>query len=372
MTIRQLQAAFAAWRSERIPLVLASVCETHGSTYSKTGARMLVTGDGRFQGMLSGGCLEGDLAERAQAVLESGTPQSVTYDLGSSDEELWGLGVGCDGRMRIFLQPLVAESEYQPFAAMAGIFESDVTGAAITVLASTVASLAPGVTAIVHGSAFRTFGIPEQHAPAIRQIAEAAVSAKRSHTLAFDVEGGSAELLVALLTPPPRVLILGAGLDAGPVLRLMLELGWRVTVQDHRPAYLATGSFEAAERVLCEPADRLSRSVALDGFDAVIVMSHHLATDRSYLRQLAASRIPYIGLLGPPHRKRRLIDDVRDDLGAAGASLESRVHGPAGLDIGGDGPASIALSIVAQIHDQLKGPAIPERRELLHRCEDAR
>lgn len=356
MTIRQLQASFEAWRSQRIPLVLASVCETHGSTYSKAGARMLITGDGWFQGMLSGGCLEGDLAERAQVVLESRAPQSVTYDLGSSDEELWGLGVGCDGRMRIFLQPLLPESEYQPFAVMAEIFASDVTGAAVTVLASGAASLVPGATAIVHGPDLRTFGIPEPHGPRIREIAEAAVSAKRSHTAALEVEGGSAEVLVALLAPPPRVLILGAGLDAGPVLRLMLELGWRVTVQDHRPAYIATGHFEAAERVLCEPADRLSRSLDLDRFDAVIVMSHHLATDRSYLRQLAAARIPYVGLLGPPHRKRRLIDDLRDDLGDAGESLESRVHGPAGLDIGGDGPASIALSIVAQMHEQLKGP----------------
>lgn len=360
MTIRQLKAAFEAWRGERIPLVLASVCETHGSTYSKAGARMLITGNGQFQGMLSGGCLEGDLAERAQAVLDTGTPQSVTYDLGSSDEELWGLGVGCDGRMRIFLQPIVPESEYQPFAAMAGVFESDVTGAAVTVLASTVASLVPAATAIVHGSAYRPFGIPEGHGSAIREIAATAVALRRSHTVAFDVESGSAELLVALLAPPPRVLILGAGLDAGPVLRLMLELGWRVTVQDHRPTYIATGSFEAAERVLCEPADRLSKSVELDRFDAVIVMSHHLATDRSYLRQLAASRIPYIGLLGPPHRKRRLIDDL-SDLGEAGASLASRVHGPAGLDIGADGPASIALSIVAQMHEHLKGPATPRR-----------
>jgi xanthine/CO dehydrogenase XdhC/CoxF family maturation factor len=357
MTIRQLQAAFEAWRRERMPLVLASVCETHGSTYSKTGARMLVTGAGQFQGMLSGGCLEGDLAERAQAVLESGRPQSVTYDLGSSDEELWGLGVGCDGRMRIFLQPLLPESDYQPFAAMAGILGSEAPGAAVTVLASSISALAPGATAILHGSDFRAFGIPGRHGARIREVADAAVSAKRSHTVELPVDDGSAELLVAVLTPPPHVLILGAGLDAGPVLRLMLELGWRVTIQDHRPAYIATGSFEGAEQVLCEPADRLGTVLELDRFDAVVVMSHHLATDRSYLRQLAASRIPYIGLLGPPHRKQRLVNDLRDERRAVGVPLESRVHGPAGLDIGGDGPASIALSIVAQIHSHLRvGP----------------
>ena len=95
MTVTGLLSAFSSWSAECRPLVLASVYETEGSTYSKAGARMLITGDGKFHGMLSGGCLEGDLAERARAVIESGQAQAVTYDLGQNDEELWGLGVGC-------------------------------------------------------------------------------------------------------------------------------------------------------------------------------------------------------------------------------------------------------------------------------------
>ena len=99
---------FAQRVADGRPLVLASVYETAGSTYSKIGARMLIGGDAIFQGMLSGGCLEGDLAERAARVIENDRPEQVTYDLGLNDEELWGLGVGCDGLMRIFLQPLLA------------------------------------------------------------------------------------------------------------------------------------------------------------------------------------------------------------------------------------------------------------------------
>jgi xanthine/CO dehydrogenase XdhC/CoxF family maturation factor len=87
----------------------------------------------------------------------------------------------------------------------------------------------------------------------------------------------------------------------------------------------------------------------LDRFDAVIVMSHHLATDRKYLQLLSGTRIPYIGLLGPRDRRVRLMED----LGDAAAELEHRLHGPAGFDIGADGPASIALSILAEIHSEL-------------------
>jgi len=106
MTAKGLLDAFERWSAGGSSLVLASVYETEGSTYSKAGAQMLINGDGDFQGMLSGGCLEGDLAERARAVLTSGEPQAVTYDLGMNDEELWGLGVGCDGLMRIFCSHL--------------------------------------------------------------------------------------------------------------------------------------------------------------------------------------------------------------------------------------------------------------------------
>jgi len=89
----------------------------------------------------------------------------------------------------------------------------------------------------------------------------------------------------------------------------------------------------------------------LSRFDAAIVMSHHLASDRSYLRQLAATDIAYVGLLGPASRRSRLLADLGDDA----ADLKERLHGPAGLDIGGRGPAAIALSIIAEVQGVLAG-----------------
>jgi xanthine/CO dehydrogenase XdhC/CoxF family maturation factor len=79
---------------------------------------MIIDGEGNFCGMLSGGCLEGDLVERAREVIRTGEPQTASYDLGA-DDELWGLGVGCDGTMRVLLQPLLPQTNYQPFAAFA-------------------------------------------------------------------------------------------------------------------------------------------------------------------------------------------------------------------------------------------------------------
>ncbi len=78
-------------------------------------------------------------------------------------------------------------------------------------------------------------------------------------------------------------------------------------------------------------------------------MSHHLASDRAYLRQLAASNIAYIGLLGPAGRRERLINELADVADA----LKGRLHGPAGIDLGGRGPGPIALAIVAEMQQFL-------------------
>jgi xanthine/CO dehydrogenase XdhC/CoxF family maturation factor len=349
VTPKQLQSFFKRCSEQDMALVLASVYETEGSTYSKAGAQMLITGEGDFQGMLSGGCLEGDLAERARAVLESGTPQTVTYDLGQNDEELWGLGVGCDGLMRIFLQPVTPENQYEPFSTMCKAYEGLTEQVAATVLESGIADLAAGSSLVTVDSDVAFSDIDKVYAKDIRSDADAALRKRQSKTAAMVIGGGEVTILFSILRPPPRILVLGAGLDAEPVVRLACELGWRVTVQDHRPAYVEAGDFAAAEFVHCVPVAEAATAIDLQQFAAAIVMSHHLVSDRQYLEQLAATDIAYIGLLGPRDRRKRLLEE----LGGDAERLLPRLHGPAGLDIGGRGPASIALSIVAEMHQQL-------------------
>jgi xanthine dehydrogenase accessory factor len=349
VTPRQLQQAFERWSDQDKELVLASVFETEGSTYSKTGAQMLITGDGDFQGMLSGGCLEGDLAERARAVLESGTPQSVTYDLGQNDEELWGLGVGCDGLMRIFLQAVTPANQYQPFATMCRAYEGQDEQVAAIVVESAIDELAAGSALVTVDAEVAFSDINQKYAQQIEVEAATALLERQSRTTAITMDGGAVTILFSILRPPPRILVLGAGLDAEPVVRLAAELGWRVTVQDHRPAYVGSGDFAAAEQVHCVPVADVATTINLQQFAAVIVMSHHLDSDRQYLRQLAATNIEYIGLLGPRDRRKRLLGELAE----VADRLAPRLHGPAGFDIGGRGPASIALSIVAEMHQAL-------------------
>ena len=104
-----------------------------------------------------------------------------------------------------------------------------------------------------------------------------------------------------------------------------------------------------AERALLVEPGTLAHALDLAGFDAIIVMSHHLATDRKYLAELASIDAQYLGVLGPRARRTRLLAD----LGADAQRLDARLRGPVGIDIGADSPESIALSILADLQATL-------------------
>jgi len=317
VSAKALLRRFDAWRDEGRTLVLATVVGSAGSTYTKPGHRILLADSGDYEGLVSGGCLESDLVLHARQVVTSGEPQVLTYDLGADGDELFGLGVGCDGLLRILLQRLTPAEGYEPFAAVAGVLRGDRPARCAIVLAAH-GDLQPGRTLISTDGNFAHPGL------------------------------ATAEVLYTDLKPLPRLLVLGAGPDAVPVVSLADTLGWRVTLVDHRPAYLDRPGFDGAETRVCTRADELAERVSLRTFAAAIVMSHHLATDSRYLAALAGSAIPYIGLLGPAGRRDRLLEQ----LGATADSLRPRLHGPAGLDIGADSPESIALAILAEIQCQ--------------------
>jgi len=354
MSVRQIIQTFDAWRAQGEPMVLATVFDTIGSTYSKAGHRILIAANSDYQGLVSGGCLEGDLAERARTVIERDEAAAVTYDMRGEADELFGLGVGCNGLIRVFLQPLQPGQGYQPFAAIAACLLSHRPGAVATVVESARADVKPGATLIVQDGAREAWTLAPSIADALAAECERVLRSGGAHYYTTDASGLG--VLYAALKPVPKLLLLGGGLDAVPLANMAADLGWRVTVADHRPGYIARGGFTRAERVLHVNPEKLSEQLPLAEFDAVVVMSHHLATDRTYLGHLARARPRYVGILGPRARKERLVAD----LGAAGAALRDTLKGPVGLDIGADSPEAIALSILAELQATLSGTPLAQ------------
>jgi xanthine dehydrogenase accessory factor len=323
--------------------VLATVVATAGSTYRKPGARMLIMADGSCAGLLSGGCLEADLNIHAREVQGSGIARVVEYEMRGPDDILFGVGAGCEGAMRILLEPAGTGSRAAASLAEAGsATRAGRTRALIMVHESTEYAL--GTYAVADLS------------PALARAAERTLAAPVSRDIDVQAGGRRTRAFVQFLAPPPHVLICGAGPDAQPVVRTALSLGWRVSVVDHRPAYAVAQRFPGAE-VRRAAARDLRSAVSLEACHAAVVMSHHLPSDVTYLRELAEAGTPeYVGLLGPAARRRR----IAQELGVAGQKLRARIHGPVGLDIGAVTPEGIALAIVTQIHAWLAG------RDTLH------
>ena len=323
-------------------VALAVLTQTTGSTYQRPGALLLIAANGEYAGLISGGCLEGDLAEQARAVIHSGEAREIVYDLRDPNDLVWGIGSGCEGAMRILLLRVGPQERWQPLAHLTESLASHSPTAIALVAASTDERVALGSVAL-----------PEE--PTTHWLTEPAraalAAASRAHEPSWFDLSARYRLFLLPLALPPRLLVLGAGPDAAPLARLAGELRWKVTLADHRAALAIPARFPTAERVVETRPESLHAVVDLTAFDAAVIMTHQLELDRAYLRVLAESALPYIGLLGPPARAARLLAE----LGEQASMLHGRLRAPVGLHLGGRSPEAIAVAIVAEILAFLNG-----------------
>lgn len=329
---------FSSYRQRDEPLVLATIIETIGSTYRKAGTQMLIAQDGQAAGLLSGGCAESDLIERAQRVFASGKSEIATFDTRGSDDVIWGIGLGCEGAMRILLTRIDKANQYQPFAYAVKCKQEQREGAVAFAVSSSQWDL---------GQSWHLEC--ESNPEYLRAAMTNSIRNKAAVTIEVPNAKSDSHIFVAPIELPARLLVLGAGADAAPVAMLAAQLGWQVTIADHRPAYAVQARFDRA-RVILSPAAELHQKIQFADFDAAVVMSHHLVTDQIYLSSLAESNVRYVGLLGPANRRKRLLAEI----GERAAMLAGRLAGPVGLDIGAKSPEAIALAIIAEIHAHLE------------------
>lgn len=338
---------FAHYLARNEALVLATVVQTIGSTYRKTGAQMLIARDSNAAGLLSGGCLESDLMERARQVLDTGSALIVEYDTRSSDDVLWGIGLGCEGAMKILLTRIDPQNRYEPFAYVQRCRQEGVAGRFALVVATNNRAYSLGSS--YRADSMRDLPAPLRTALAANEVRSSDAAVRISNPALIECD--DATFLVVPIELPRQLLVLGAGPDAMPLVEIAGLMGWHVTVLDHRPAYAIARRFPRAKRVAVNPADALAAELRQTRFDAAVVMSHHFTSDQLYLGALADSDIPYIGLLGPALRRMRLLDELGNQADRFGA----RLHGPVGLDLGARTPEAIALSIVSEIQALLAG-----------------
>jgi xanthine dehydrogenase accessory factor len=388
--LRDILDAYARLAERGEPGVLASVAHVAGSTYRRPGARMLILPDDTMVGLISGGCLEGDLLEHARRVRETGVPALVQYDHRGQDDIVWGLGLGCAGAVDVWLERVDA-AHPGPLAKLGAWSQARLDGAIATALSGPRAGqrrileasgelsgplAAPAVDAALRECLTARSGkrvtLALDDASAHR--ASGAASAADATTSATGGDGrrsapaADQPIWIEVARAPLRLALFGAGPDAIPLARIAREIGWDVAVFDHRGAYALAERFPGADVRLVE-VSRAVAGAAVDARTHAIVMTHHYLHDRAILGALLATPAPYIAVLGPKQRTLDLLGEIAGEGREIGDEDRARVFGPAGLDVGADAPEEIALAICAEVQAFAagrSGGSLRERKGPIH------
>jgi xanthine/CO dehydrogenase XdhC/CoxF family maturation factor len=334
------------------PTVLATVVDVRGSSYRLPGARMLIDENGNSLGTISGGCLEADVLERARKVLQTGIPQVITYDTRDNENSLFGLQMGCNGVIRVLLE---AGRDNHLLEFVKNCFVERRSGSIATLIAAPENfALTLGTRYFVGNKNFPDKNFKDlEFFSELKSTALQVLESRRSRCEIFQTPDGEVEFFVELIAPPISLFVFGAGFDARPVADFANDLGWRVSIIDHRSAFATDERFPNADEIMILSSENLQGNLILDENSAAVVMTHNYNRDREILRFLLDSKARYIGALGPKRRTEKLLEELKAEGSSFSAEQLEKLFAPVGLDIGAKTPEAIALSIIAEIQSVL-------------------
>lgn len=332
---------------------LATLARVEGSSYRRTGARMLVLDNGTYLGGISGGCLEGDALRRAQKAIAANQPSLVTYDTTRDDHDQIGVGLGCNGIVDVLFTPLDPADSANPIALLSQLTHSREPRLLATV---TGCQSRPDIL----GKSFpfendeqwrRDFLFPEL-TEAVLNDALQCLKNGETRTLFYQTSAGD-ELRVCLevLMPATHLVIFGGNNDIYPVARIGKELGWDLTIVAN-PLKVEKSLFALGAKVLHPKGDEKPN---IDPYTALVLMAHDYKTDFQNLQNSLDTEARYIGLLGPRKRFQKMLDTLEAEGTPIFQEKKERIFAPAGLDIGALTPEEIALSIAAEIRACFSG-----------------
>jgi xanthine dehydrogenase accessory factor len=323
--------AARGWLQKDGRVALATVVGTWGSAPVGVGGQMAVAADGRFEGSVSGGCVEGEVIAEAEEILAEGKPKTLTF--GVEDETAWRVGLPCGGQIKVFLERL-----------------DEANGAALLDRAIDARSSRRGLVIRTRLDDGRREFFEREDDRADKTI--------KQHFASGDSElqeTPDGEIFLHALVPPARVLIIGAT-HIGQILAQLVKLaGYEVMVIDPRTAFAAETRFPGIKLDTEWPQDTIPK-IGLDPYTAIVALAHVGHIDDEALKLAMRSECFYVGALGSKRNHAKRTQRLKE----AGFSEEeiARIHSPIGINIGAQSPPEIAIAIMAQLVLALRGPRV--------------
>ncbi len=335
------------------PVATVTVVRRQGSTPRETGASMLVGRSGLLSGTIGGGAAEAEICRQARECLENTTPRLIYVDLrGNSIEP--GLGI-CGGKFDAFVKPWSrsgAESGHAQSMLVATIVDHLAHHREVT-LATVIA--AEGALATRLGEQWVVDPPRSDQSPPptlgadLSELIGQARTGVRSAGLNVAVESGGdrATVFVELLRPPDRLVIVGAGHIGLTLAKMAATVGFSVTVIDDRPEFVTPERFPDADQLISGAVDQALRDLPLDLGCHLVLLTRGFNQDVLALREVLDRPLAYLGLIGSVRRVFTVFRELHRE--GVGAERLSAIHGPVGLDLGGQTPAEIAVEILAEL-----------------------
>ena len=301
------------WHREGVGAALATVIQTWGSAPRRVGAQLAIASDGRIEGSVSGGCVEGAVIVEAIEALEDGKHRVLEF--GVSDDDAFAVGLACGGTIRILVEPIGASMPEEMLAELVAARAERRALAYVVNVETAERSL----------------------------VSKGQDDRMRMDRSGFEEDG---KTFVAVHNPPLRMIVVGAVHIAQALVPMARVAGYDPFVVDPREAFGSETRFPG-ETILHDWPDEAVARLGLDARTALVLLTHDPKLDDPAITAALKSDVFYIGALGSKrtHAKRveRLIEAGFDDAAIA------RIHGPVGLDIGAAGPSEIAVAILAQM-----------------------
>lgn len=349
--MRDIIEDIAPWFEAGERFALATVTRTWSSSPRPIGASMAVSAAGEVVGSVSGGCVEGALYEACLEVLQSGTPQRVTY--GVSDDDAFEVGLTCGGIIELFICAVDAQS-FPQFTDVRAAITGDKPIAVATMLTQ-------GETL-----GRRLVFTPDENTGSLGDDAlDASVLADarglleqgRTRTLMFGAHGerrmDDVAIFVESYAPAPRMIVFGAIDFAAAVARIGKFLGYYVVVCDARGVFATKKRFPDADEIVVSWPHKYLQSIEVNEHTALCVLTHDPKFDIPLLEIALRTNAGYIGAMGSRKTHNVRLEKLRE-IGMTDAEI-GRLRSPIGLDLGARTPEETAVSIAAEIIADLWG-----------------
>ncbi len=328
-------------------MALATLITRVGSAPRAVGAKYLIKGDGTSVGSIGGGCVEAEVWQEAQKVMEKREGRILHFELTS--EQLAEGGLICGGNVNIFLEPL--QEEFLNIYKEAARIRQKGGTALLATLVSVDDTFykGEGSKALMKtsgekiGSLLDGFELEKK----ILSEAEVILREKRPKVLTLSSKNRRMEVLLEPIYSEPTVYLFGGGHISEQVVPLAKKVHFKVVVIDDREMFANRSRFPEADEVIVSEFERSFDRLNIDDSSYIVIVTRGHLYDGFVLEQAVKSKARYIGMIGSRKKIRTLYQNLMEK--GMKKEVLDRVHAPIGIDINSETPEEIAVSIVAQL-----------------------